>query len=109
MQAFHFAAIAARRRLRALVRLDYHERGTVNCTTRVPHLFATSVPPPPPPPTRGWRSGGNEGVTFGLGARYAITPTSAFRAEWQRYNRLGASDGPSVNVDLVSLGVLIRF
>jgi hypothetical protein len=61
------------------------------------------------PPTRGWREGGNEDLTYGFGATYAMTPASAFRLDWQRYEKLGGGGGPTINVDLVSLGLLIRF
>jgi len=71
----------------------------------VPAVF----PPPPPPRLRGWRAGNNTGATFGIGAAYDLTQNAALRVEWQRYNKLGPSDSPKIDIDFLSIGALFRF
>ena len=61
------------------------------------------------PPSRGWRSGNNSGRTFGFGASYEPMSNLATRLEWQRFDDLGGNGGPKLDVDVVSLGVLLRF
>jgi len=63
-------------------------------------------PPPPQQPT--WQSGTTTGITFGLGARHAMTENAFLRLEWQRYKDFAPS-GPQLDVDVVSLGALFRF
>jgi OOP family OmpA-OmpF porin len=70
----------------------------------VPAVF----PPPPPPPERGWKEGDNTGVTYGLGASYDLTDQATLRFEWQRFKNLGGG-GPTLDVDLFSIGALHRF
>lgn len=83
----------------------YH--GETELTSMPPAVPAT-FPPPPQPPQVGWQTGGNNDLTFGLGASYRFASTAAFRLEWQRYNKLGGG-GPSISVDLISLGALFHF
>lgn len=64
-------------------------------------------PPFVPPPRRNFRSGDNQGATFGLGASYAFIEQAVLRLEWQRYPKLGGE--PKLDVDVVSIGVLARF
>jgi OOP family OmpA-OmpF porin len=71
----------------------------------VPAIF----PPPPPRQLRGWRAGNNTDLTFGFGAAYDLTRNAALRVEWQRYNKLGPSDSPKIDIDVLSLGALFRF
>jgi OOP family OmpA-OmpF porin len=63
----------------------------------------------PPPPRMNWRSGSNTGLTFGIGARYELTNAAAVRAEWQRFSNLGGEGGAKLDVDVLSIGALLRF
>jgi OOP family OmpA-OmpF porin len=47
--------------------------------------------------------------TFGLGARYFITPNLGARAEWQRYQKVGNSTIGTDDIDVFSLGLLYAF
>ncbi len=67
------------------------------------------VPFGAPQPSRGWRSGNNNGRTFGFGASYEPMSNLAARLEWQRFDNLGGNGGPKLEVDVVSLGGLVRF
>ena len=64
--------------------------------------------PPPPPPRVGWAGGNNTGMTYGLGVRYDMTEKATLRLEWQRFREFG-SGGPRFDVDVFSLGALMRF
>ena len=71
-----------------------------------------AVPVPainPPPPSTGWTGGSNTDLTFGIGARYELTNAVAVRAEWQRFPGLGGSRRPELDVDVLSIGALLRF
>lgn len=46
-------------------------------------------------------------VTYGVGARYDVTPTVGARLEWQNYPDVGGSDGSDVSV--ISVGVVFKF
>jgi opacity protein-like surface antigen len=62
----------------------------------------------PPPQFRGWESGSNTGITYGLGARYNLLDHLALRAEWQRM--AGYGDGlHSFDIDTLTFGVLLHF
>ena len=65
--------------------------------------------PPPQPPQRGWQLGSNTDATYGLGLSYAMTETGALRLDWQRFQNLGGGNGAKLDVDLVSIGALVRF
>jgi OOP family OmpA-OmpF porin len=54
-------------------------------------------------------AGTNLGPVFGLGASYELTPSAAFRLEWQRFDKLGPDTMPSLDIDVVSIGALYRF
>jgi OmpA-OmpF porin, OOP family len=53
-------------------------------------------------------AGTNSGLTYGLGAEYAIWKIGV-RAEWQRYENVGAASTGEVDIDVFSIGALIRF
>jgi opacity protein-like surface antigen len=63
----------------------------------------------PPPPRRGWRSTSSTGLTYGIGASYAVTDKAVLRLEWQRYNQLGGEGAPKLDIDVLSIGALYRF
>jgi OOP family OmpA-OmpF porin len=63
----------------------------------------------PPPPRRGWRSTSSTGLTYGIGASYAVTDKAVLRLEWQRYNQLGGEGAPKLDIDVLSIGALFRF
>lgn len=46
---------------------------------------------------------------LGLGVEYAATKAFALRAEWERYFRLGNADTGEGDVDLLSVGLDLRF
>ena len=76
----------------------------------VPAIF----PPPPPPPRVGWVSGNTVGGTYGIGATYEMTQNVGFRLEWQRFEYFGGHDpygsgNPTIGVDVLSIGALLRF
>lgn len=48
------------------------------------------------------------GFTYGLGLAYQLGPVG-FRAEWQRYDNIGAPSIAKDDLDLYMLGVLIQF
>ena len=50
----------------------------------------------------------NSGLTYGLGAAYTLGHLGV-RAEWQRYDNIGTNTLGTAEVDLFSVGVLIRF
>jgi OOP family OmpA-OmpF porin len=75
-------------------------------------MEATDQPVPavfPPPPRRGWRSTSSTGLTYGIGASYALTDKAVLRLDWQRYAQLGGESAPKFDVDVLSLGALYRF
>jgi OOP family OmpA-OmpF porin len=52
----------------------------------------------------------NTDLTFGLGLRYDFTRTIGVRAEWQRYSDVGGGDlGAEADIDVLSVGVVVRF
>ena len=50
----------------------------------------------------------NSGLTYGLGAAFMLGPIGV-RAEWQRYDNIGTNNLGTAEVDLFSVGALIRF
>ena len=90
--------------LQARLGAYYGDMAATPTTVAVPAIF----PPPPPPPQRGWKGGDNTGVTYGLGASYDLTDQGTLRFEWQRFQDLGGG-GPTLDVDLFSVGALYRF
>ena len=50
----------------------------------------------------------NSGLTYGLGAAFTLWHFG-IRAEWQRYDNIGTNSLGSAEVDLFSVGALIRF
>ena len=48
------------------------------------------------------------GLTFGAGVQFNVTPPLGLRAEWQRYRKLGG-DSDMGDVDVISIGALWRF
>jgi OOP family OmpA-OmpF porin len=48
-------------------------------------------------------------LTFGFGASFDITRQFGVRAEWQRYNDVGGSDTGKDDIDVLSVGALVRF
>lgn len=50
----------------------------------------------------------NSGLTYGLGAAFTLGHFGV-RAEWQRYDNIGTNTLGSAEVDLFSVGALIRF
>jgi OmpA-OmpF porin, OOP family len=50
----------------------------------------------------------NTGLTFGVGAAFALSRNLGLRAEWQRYADVGDDDAES-DVDVLSIGVMWRF
>lgn len=64
---------------------------------------------PPRPPQPGWQPGSNTDATYGLGLGYAITEGGTLRLDWQRFQNLGGGNGAKLDVDLVSIGALVRF
>jgi len=87
-------------------------RGTVAADNTVPCPIpppGVAVPPcPPPPAERGLQSGYNTDLTYGLGLSYAMTETGTLRVEWQRFQNFGGDNGAKLDVDLVSIGVLVH-
>lgn len=51
----------------------------------------------------------NTDLTFGLGAQYNFNPRFGVRAEWQRYTNMGGEATGESDVDVLSIGVLVRF
>jgi OmpA-OmpF porin, OOP family len=47
--------------------------------------------------------------TFGVGARYFLTPNLGARVEWQRYQNVGNSSIGTDDIDVLSLGLLYAF
>ena len=45
-------------------------------------------------------------LSYGLGLSYAMTQNGVLRVEWQRFQNFGGGD---LNVDLLSIGALVRF
>ena len=82
---------------------------TVPCPIAPPGVPQPACPPPASFPERGWQNGNNTDVTYGLGVSYAMTETGVLRLEWQRFQNLGGGSGPKIDVDLFSLGALVRF
>jgi len=85
-------------------------------TTAAPRDYAVPAvfPPRPAPPRVGWESGNTFGATYGLGASFEVAPNAVFRLEWQRFDYFGSSDpygyaGPTIGVDVYSIGGMVRF
>jgi len=51
----------------------------------------------------------NTGLTFGAGAQYDFTRTVGVRAEWQRYNDVGGGNIGESDLDVLSVGVRVKF
>jgi OOP family OmpA-OmpF porin len=51
----------------------------------------------------------NTGLTFGIGARYDFTQTIGVRAEWQKYSDVGGGDIGESDLDVLSVGLVVRF
>ena len=51
----------------------------------------------------------NTDLTFGLGAQYNFNPRFGVRGEWQRYTNMGGEATGESDVDVLSIGVLVRF
>lgn len=67
------------------------------------------APPSAAPAQRGWQSGNNTDVTYGLGLGYALSEKGVLRLEWQRFQNFGGGGGPKLDVDLFSIGALVHF
>ncbi len=48
-------------------------------------------------------------IHFGFGAHYNITENIKLRAEWERFNNIGDSEIGTLDIDLISAGVVIQF
>jgi opacity protein-like surface antigen len=51
----------------------------------------------------------NTDLTFGFGVRYDFGERFAVRGEWQRYQDVGGGDIGESDVDVISVGFLVRF
>lgn len=51
----------------------------------------------------------NTDITFGFGVRYDFGGRFAVRAQWQRYQDVGGGDIGESDVDVMSVGFLVRF
>lgn len=51
----------------------------------------------------------NTGLAFGIGAQYDFTRSVAVRAEWQRYSDVGGGNIGETDLDVLSIGALVRF
>jgi OOP family OmpA-OmpF porin len=51
----------------------------------------------------------NTDLTYGAGAQYNFNPKFGMRAEWQRYAKMGGEATGESDVDVISLGVVVRF
>lgn len=49
------------------------------------------------------------GLTYGLGVGYDLNKNLGFRAEWQRFDKMGGDNVGESNVDVLGLSVLWRF
>ena len=70
--------------------------------------------PRPPPPQVGWVSDNTIGGTYGFGASFEMNRNALLRLEWQRFDYFGGGESysyatPTVVVDVVSIGALLRF
>jgi OOP family OmpA-OmpF porin len=54
-------------------------------------------------------SDSNTDLTFGIGVRYDFTQNVGARLEWQRYSDVSAGVFDEGDVDVLSLGVVVRF
>jgi OOP family OmpA-OmpF porin len=51
----------------------------------------------------------NTDFTFGFGLQYSFTPQLSIRGEWQRYADVGGGDIDESDVDVMSVGLVVRF
>jgi OOP family OmpA-OmpF porin len=51
----------------------------------------------------------NTDFTFGLGLQYSFSPQLSIRGEWQRYADVGGGDIEASDVDVMSVGLVVRF
>jgi OOP family OmpA-OmpF porin len=51
----------------------------------------------------------NTDITFGFGVRYDFGARFGVRAEWQRYQDVGGGDIGEDDIDVLSIGLLLRF
>lgn len=51
----------------------------------------------------------NTDLTYGVGAQYNFNPKFGIRAEWQRYANMGGEETGESDVDVLSIGVIVRF
>lgn len=49
------------------------------------------------------------GLTYGLGAGYDLNKNLGFRAEWQRFDKMGGDTVGKTNVDVLGVSALWRF
>jgi OOP family OmpA-OmpF porin len=57
----------------------------------------------------GSASESNTDLTFGAGVRFDVARNVAMRGEWQRYQDIGGGEIGESDVDVLSVGVLVRF
>jgi len=51
----------------------------------------------------------NTDLTYGVGAQYNFNPRFGIRAEWQRYANMGGEEIGESDIDVLSIGVVVRF
>jgi OmpA-OmpF porin, OOP family len=51
----------------------------------------------------------NTDLTFGAGLAFSVADNVTLRGEWQRYTDVGGGEIGEADIDVVSLGVLVRF
>jgi len=93
-------------------RLGLYSGDTTARSTPVPAAVFPAAPRPPP--QVGWVSGNTIGLTYGFGARFEMAQHAVLRLEWQRFDYFGGNDpygfaGPSIGVDVYSIGALLQF
>jgi OOP family OmpA-OmpF porin len=54
-------------------------------------------------------SDSNTDLTFGVGLRYDFAQNVGVRAEWQRFSDVSAADFGEGDVDVISVGLVVRF
>jgi OmpA-OmpF porin, OOP family len=51
----------------------------------------------------------NTDITYGVGVQYSFNPKFGIRAEWQRYPNMGGEEIGESDIDVLSIGVVVRF
>ncbi len=81
--------------------------GVVGSELRTTRTVTGAVTPAPGLSTTAYADEAN--LKYGLGLQYSLGPRAAVRAEWERFVGLGSAQTGEVDLDVYSIGLMLRF